>query len=658
MASGSQNMTTYNARIVTGSNNAASPAGALLLSGAGRADNATGDTWIFLDSLGGLTNPWGIKHDQANNKLQIFGSGTNSVSVRMNTGDTYILGKVGIGYDPETSGNTYKLYVNGSSYFTDYIYIGRNDSAHIYLINKNWTKGTNPSSQTYSAIEYNDTDNSRVALLEATLDTSGNSRFNIYLVPNVASSTSWSGIVLQKTNADVLTVNIAGATTVSGTVHANGGYLKSTANGNTVTIGSQNTGFAHIQSSANIPFYFNRTTLIDGDLGNTSYPVKNITIGKANGAGIYYQGSKANYRMIRFIDNATDTYGNGISIGGGGQTIIGGGESADAAAAQVGTAGSEIMYVCNDGEVNIFTNMQDGWASRKTFTFNADGLYSHSWFRTYGNSGWYSQSYGGGWYMADAKWIRSYGSKPVLIDIGSNNTYGLCGHRLALGLAGASHISLMMKGGDIMYGFCVNGNGNWYFGKRTSKSFESTSGDAYNYYGSNTFISPVSDNAVRLGGSSNRWSAIYGVKVYNAVWNDYAECRHSNELEPGRCVTETSSINGMIRTTERLLPGCKLVSDTYGTLMGETDKAKTPIAVSGRVLAYPYRDKKEYSLGAAVCSAPNGTVDIMTREEIMKYPERIVGTVSEIPTYEIWSGGAQNGKDDIQVNGRIWIYVR
>lgn len=41
----------------------------------------------------------------------------------MNTGDTYILGKVGIGYDPETSGNTYKLYVNGSSFFNDHIYL-------------------------------------------------------------------------------------------------------------------------------------------------------------------------------------------------------------------------------------------------------------------------------------------------------------------------------------------------------------------------------------------------------------------------------------------------------------------------------------------------------------------------------------------------------
>ena len=151
---------------------------------------------------------------------------------------------------------------------------------------------------------------------------------------------------------------------------------------------------------------------------------------------------------------------------------------------------------------------------------------------------------------------------------------------------------------------------------------------------------------------------IVATKVKNAVWNDYAECRISNELEAGRCVTETATINGMIRTTERLMPGCKFVSDTYGTLMGETDKAKTPIAVSGRVLAYPYRPKKEYLLGAAVCSAPNGTIDIMTRDEVMKYPERIVGTVSEIPDYEIWHGGSTEVPTDIQVNGRIWVYVR
>jgi len=64
-----------------------------------------------------------------------------------------------------------------------------------------------------------------------------------------------------------------------------------------------------------------------------------------------------------------------------------------------------------------------------------------------------------------------------------------------------------------------------------------------------------------------------------------------------------------------------------------------------------------------VCAADDGTVDIMTREEIIKYPECIIGTVSEIPTYDIWYAGqydndTKRGRLEIPINGRIWIYVR
>ena len=147
--------------------------------------------------------------------------------------------------------------------------------------------------------------------------------------------------------------------------------------------------------------------------------------------------------------------------------------------------------------------------------------------------------------------------------------------------------------------------------------------------------------------------------LYNAVWNDYAEYRASNVKEPGRVLTEDT--DGIMKlANERLLPACKVYSDTFGTAMGKTKKDNTPIAVSGRVLVYPYRDRKEYHLGDAVCSAPNGTVDIMTREEIMTYPERIIGTVSEIPTYEKWECGDidNNNPQYVSVKGRIWIYVR
>lgn len=35
------------------------------------------------------------------------------------------------------------------------------------------------------------------------------------------------------------------------------------------------------------------------------------------------------------------------------------------------------------------------------------------WVRTYGATGWYSQTYGGGWYMTDTTWLRAYNNKSI-----------------------------------------------------------------------------------------------------------------------------------------------------------------------------------------------------------------------------------------------------
>ena len=304
------------------------------------------------------------------------------------------------------------------------------------------------------------------------------------------------------------------------------GLLKITNNSNTTTIGSQNASFCHIYNSANIPFIFNNSVLTTGgNLGDSTYPFDNLTLGRSNGAGIYYKGTKSTYRMIRFIDNTNDNYGNGISIGGGGQTIIGGGESADAMAAQAGTAGGEIMWIGNDGNIEFYPNLQNGWTT-------------------------------------------SY------------------------------------------------------------KNYIDTSG----YY--------------------------HGIKVYGAVWNDYAEYRkdNPNEIqEPGRCVKELGN-GALALTTKRLERGCEIVSDTFGFAIGkdEDNGYNTPIASNGRVLAYPYESIEEFAshIGWPVCSGPNGTVSIMTEEEEEKYPSRIIGTISEIPTYEEWGTG------NVKVNGRIWIRIK
>lgn len=139
--------------------------------------------------------------------------------------------------------------------------------------------------------------------------------------------------------------------------------------------------------------------------------------------------------------------------------------------------------------------------------------------------------------------------------------------------------------------------------------------------------------------------------VYGAVWNDYAEYRQSDITEAGRVICENGD-DTLSLSTERLQPGASIVSDTFGFAIGETDECKTPVAVSGRVLVYPYEDRESYKPGDAVCAAPNGTVSKMTREEIREYPERIIGTVSAIPSYETWGTG------NVKVNGRIWVKVK
>lgn len=55
-------------------------------------------------------------------------------------------------------------------------------------------------------------------------------------------------------------------------------------------------------------------------------------------------------------------------------------------------------------------------------TFNT--CYTSNWFRSTGSTGWRSESYGGGWYMTDRTWIRTYGSKSVYQNTGQIRTDG------------------------------------------------------------------------------------------------------------------------------------------------------------------------------------------------------------------------------------------
>lgn len=86
-----------------------------------------------------------------------------------------------------------------------------------------------------------------------------------------------------------------------------------------------------------------------------------------SGGRIQYAGPGNTYNMIRFTDG--DQWGHGIIIGGGGLSVLGGGEAANVIADQYGGS-DERAIIANDSSVQIFTNLQSGWANRKEYIFD------------------------------------------------------------------------------------------------------------------------------------------------------------------------------------------------------------------------------------------------------------------------------------------------
>ena len=104
----------------------------------------------------------------------------------------------------------------------------------------------------------------------------------------------------------------------------------------------------------------------------------------------------------------------------------------DSTANSSGTSAKSWGIFNNDGNFYINKNASDGqqaprlWghangftignSNTSTYALNTASFICDSWIRTKGNTGWYNESWGGGWYMTDASYIRNYNSKEVLLD--------------------------------------------------------------------------------------------------------------------------------------------------------------------------------------------------------------------------------------------------
>jgi hypothetical protein len=115
---------------------------------------------------------------------------------------------------------------------------------------------------------------------------------------------------------------------------------------------------------------------------------------------------------------------------------VGSGEIADGSVANADLAGSiAVSKLSVPGGTTSFLRADGTWVAppagadnlgnhtaTTTLALGANGVTSSAgtiidggggWHRTYGDTGWFNGTYGGGWYMNDSTWLKAYGDKGI-----------------------------------------------------------------------------------------------------------------------------------------------------------------------------------------------------------------------------------------------------
>lgn len=113
---------------------------------------------------------------------------------------------------------------------------------------------------------------------------------------------------------------------------------------------------------------------------------------------------------------------------------------------------SDIPTVTDYYWANVKISASSSTSTSPTFST----CYANNWFRSYGQTGWYNETYSGGWYMNDTTWIRTWNKKGIYIDTGTiynlGHAYFACnsGYNVGIGTTTPSY-KLDVRGSERIY---------------------------------------------------------------------------------------------------------------------------------------------------------------------------------------------------------------
>lgn len=189
--------------------------------------------------------------------------------------------------------------------------------------------------------------------------------------------------------------NIGNVIGLSGTSNANAGGIKFGKGGMYIGYNGSN----HYASSTSVWSSFN-ADMVDG---------LHVIGGSKPYGGIPYIGSDGVMEVGKYLDfhndntsgwdystrlQCTENYANIVYLPSASGTLA---------------LTSQIPTVTN----YYWANVKISTSSNTQTQPSVNTIYANNWFRSQGNTGWYNESYGGGWFMQDTSWIRAWNDKGV-----------------------------------------------------------------------------------------------------------------------------------------------------------------------------------------------------------------------------------------------------
>jgi hypothetical protein len=133
-----------------------------------------------------------------------------------------------------------------------------------------------------------------------------------------------------------------------------------------------------------------------------------------------YRNSVAGRPEVNRMNTSIEMNGNNVSNAGTvSSSVISGSSHVTAptvyatSSVTSGTASAATVSATNVSATNVSATTASSTQMNTTNGSVGGELYVGGWVRSTGDAGWYNQKWGGGWYMTDPTWVRSYANKNV-----------------------------------------------------------------------------------------------------------------------------------------------------------------------------------------------------------------------------------------------------